>query len=491
MIEMRVFLILCIFCLLLASQLPARSSAQEIKLRPNGKVELLESPLDRRPFFRVKFDIVNSDGTPATTELENVETSELVQRIEIQEGGSQFQPLYVFPLDSKTASAPGRNVLLLIDTSYSMTKSDAGPGGLSRFQAAQAAANQLFRDFRDQADGIAIVPFDSHGVVTKIENATFVDTKARAQDQIKNLEAPKDNSQNTALYSAVYTALGVLEKRKLNDRSRDYYLIVLTDGKNEVKATDDPGLMQDNELNKVVEKAQAVGITTYTIGLGSSGKDFEPEVLKRIAYPSSSNYFPAGNSDQLQDKLRTVQQLMLSAFRITFIDRNHADLSSLTNITFKVRLKLKSGAVVESDDIVWNCPYVSTAGCPASGTLTAEESKARLALSSPGGTPDGLKSNTLLSTLLILGVLSASLAFLWFIPPRFMWPKPPAPRFPGRVGGTNLPPVPATPRAPTRNVRAPSPRRPDHQQHEQAPPSKPRKRLDETQVFSKNDLDGS
>src|ERR1044072_6353481 len=190
---MRVLLILCITCLFLASLLPSRSSAQEIKLRQNGKVELLESPSDPRPFFRVKFDLVNSDGTPATTDLENVDVKELLQRIEIQEGESQFQPLYVFPLDSKATSAPGRDVMLLIDTSYTMTYTDPG-NGQSRFQAAQAAANQLFQNFRDQVDSFTIVPFDSHGVVTKIENATFVDTKAKAQDLVKNLESPKDKT---------------------------------------------------------------------------------------------------------------------------------------------------------------------------------------------------------------------------------------------------------------------------------------------------------
>ena len=472
--------------MLLASGLPARSSAQGIKLRQNGKAELLESPLDPRPFFRVKFDIVNSDGTPATTDLENVEPKELIQRIEILEGGSPFQPFYVSPLDSKATSARGRDVMLLLDTSYTMALSDSGNGGLTRFQAAQAAANQLFQDFRDQIDSIAIVPFDSHGVLTKIENATFVDTKAKAQNQVKNLTAPKDNTQNTALYSAVYTALDVLEKRKRKEQSRDYYLIVLTDGKNDVKTTDDPGLMHDNELSKVVEKAQAVDITTYTIGLGSSGKDFEPEVLKKLAYPSSENYFPARDSVQLQDKLKTVQQLMLSAFRITFVDHNHSDLSSLTNSTFKVRLRLKSGTVMESDDIVWTCPYVSTAGCPASGNLTAEESKEWLALSSQGGTPNDLKRNTLLNTLLILGVLSGGLAVLWFIPPRLMWPRPRAPRIPGRVGGANLPTVPANPRPPIPNPRTASSKRGDQPRHEQTSQSKPRKRLDETQVVPKN-----
>jgi len=485
-IEMRVFLILCIACLLLASGLPARSSAQGVKLRQNGKVELLETPGDPSPFFRVKFDIVNSDGTPATTELENVDTKELVQRIEIQQGESKFHPLYVFPVDSKAASAPGRDVMLLIDTSYTMARSDVGNGGLSRFQAAQEAANQLFQDFRDQVDRISIVPFDSHGVVTKIENAAFVDTKAQAQDQVRNLAAPKDNSQNTALYSAVYTALSVLEKRKSRDRSRGYYLIVLTDGKNDVKPSDDVGLMQNSDLNKVVEKAQAVDITTYTIGLGSSGTDFEPEVLKRIAYPNSDNYFPAMNSVQLQQKFRTVQQLMLSAFRITFVDHKHRDLNSLTDTTFKVVLTLKSGTLVESDEIAWSCPYVSTAGCPASGALTTEERKARLDSTSLGGTPQEVKRNSLLNTLLILGVLSGSLAFLWFIPPRLMWPRPRIPRIPGRAAAVNLPPIPK-PAVP--NLRTPPPRRGDQQQREQNPQTKPRRRLDETQVLPRSNRD--
>src|ERR1044072_5852376 len=121
---MRVLLILCITCLFLASLLPSRSSAQEIKLRQNGKVELLESPSDPRPFFRVKLDLVNRDGTPATTDLENVDVKALPQRIESQERGIQFQPLYVFPLDSKATTAPGRDVMLVIDTSYSMTNPD-------------------------------------------------------------------------------------------------------------------------------------------------------------------------------------------------------------------------------------------------------------------------------------------------------------------------------------------------------------------------------
>ena len=174
--------------------------------------------------------------------------------------------------------------------------------------------------FQDGVDHIAIVPFESHQVVERIKAARFVSTTAEARHQIEALPAPRGD-YNTALYSATVAALEVLEGRKALHPSRQFQLIILTDGKNDVRPRDDPGLLDGNRgLQTVVLKASEVRIPIYTVGFARP-RDLDEASLQAMAWPSSSNYFPAPDADRLEQALqalKVVRQTLVDRLRITF-----------------------------------------------------------------------------------------------------------------------------------------------------------------------------
>ena len=492
---MRRLLILCFACLLLvacgkATRQPANLRSQETigsalgyKLEPTGKVQLLRlSPEDIRPFFRVGFNIKDRNGNPLKLDLGDPNNMEqMIKRLEILKSDQKsFKPFYVTFADSKTTGVPssGRDVMMLIDTSCSMNKTDVREGNLNRFQVAQSAAKQSLQDFRDGVDNIAVVHFESHGVVDTIKRGRFVNSKEGAEEQINGIafDGPKCTRQNTALYSSVSTALDVLKKRRQSDPSRSYHLIVLTDGKNDIQEGDDQNLLsRPEDLRIVLAEAAEADIPIYTVGFGSQGKDFDLDTLERLAYPAGSrNFFPAKDAAELQDRLKVVQQLTLSSFNIAFFDPVFPDSSSLRSFTFKVAIETKPGLKIESGEITWACPNLSTVGCTPTMNLGAEEIKAwhRPTNQKPEVKPTSPWA-TLLWSLAMLAMFSGGLAFMWFVPPIFLWPKPQIPRLPAR---------PARPKREAPKEKKVEPR------GEQTAPTH-RKRFDETRVMPRNHRD--
>lgn len=484
MTEMKIFLAMCVTVLLLLFWIPSSSSnSQEVKspgvrLQNAGKVQMLQLRQgDPRPFFRVDLNIVNAlDGSPAEVELP--EKINLKDLIEIQTGNNKpFHPFYVSKSEANTANAPVREILMLIDTSGSMNTRLPGVGQ-NRFAAAKDAARGLLKDFRDKVDYISIAKFDSHDVVSTIEAAEFVNTKARAESQIDALPPPNGN---TALYSATEAALKRLEERKRANPSRQFLLVVLTDGKNDVgHPKDDQLLLGENGLEIVMKKADEVGIPIYTIGLGESGTDFDARVLEEMAYPrNSKNYFQARNMQQLQEKIRVVQQLSVDSFRIAFFSETHPDRRNLKNITFSVSLNLPSTSPIKSENLSWSC--TASSGCPPAGDLTPEENRARFN-SNIDSTPH---VNPWMRLLLIFALLSGGITFFWFIPPRLMWPLHGLPRMSGYGVASKVPQIPPKLRE---SVPPPKSQAFERGGQKNVPPE-PRKRLDQTMIIKRDRRD--
>jgi hypothetical protein len=483
---MRILFVVTVVSLLLLLLLPTTLS-QGIRLEKTRKVELLQSPYgDARPFFRVELSLVSNEGTLPEMNLKDLSPDQLRQRIQITDGDKTFSPFYATPLISKpesgTATSPGRDVLMLIDTSYSMNNPIAG-NAQNRFGAAQTAAKELLRDFRDGVDFISTVPFESHSVEKTIREAQFMGTRELADRQIDGLPKPKQGN-NTGLYTAVSVALDVLQARKTPARRQ--ILIVLTDGVNDVdhvQDKDDPGL--EKRIDPVLEKAEKVDVPIYTVGLGNGGRDFDAD-LKSLAYPREArNYFSAQDAGQLSEKMKLVQQSILSAIQITFYDPAHPDSTYLSSLNFKVGFHPPAGAVIESGDIVWTCPFLSSARCPATASLTEAEKKALFDFDQAKPAIAENPWFVILKFLGILAILSGVLVFLWFIPPRLLWPQP---RFTvpamGR-SGINVPNPPPVPRTPSFGSKKPAPAQRDSLANHRSP----RRRLDETQVITQKRRD--
>jgi Mg-chelatase subunit ChlD len=418
----RIVVVGCVVLLLWMGAPPSSANPdQQLQLRPAGPVLMLQrEPGEPAPFFRMDLTIVDAHQAPTGVEWPEGQKG-LKNAIEIDvKGHSTVRPFYVeTPQATAQPEAVGREMMLVVDISGSMTRRTAD--GRSKYEAAKEAIGRFLQHFRDGVDHIAIVPFESHQVAARIKAGRFVSTKAEARQQIEELPRPRE-PHNTALYSATMAGLEVLEGRKASHPSRQFQLIMLTDGKNDVSFGDDPGLLDGYRgLDAVVLKAGEVKIPIYTVGFGRP-RDLDEDSLRAMAWPSASNYFPAPDAERLEQALeafKVVPRGVVDRLRIAFAT-GHQDWSTLKGLTFNVRLKRPDGRWIGSAEIPWFCRPMTA--CPPEGTLTAAEIRALL----EGGPIGNGKTfqGVVLRRLGILALFSGGLAALWFIPGRLLWTGP-------------------------------------------------------------------
>src|SRR5215813_6286110 len=234
-------------------------------VRPAERVELLTlDQYDPRPYFHAELKFAVDDNVKLPGRSEDLE-----KRIKVREAGSLFarDGRDFIPFKASNRSTEGKlDMMMLSDLSGSMTTNNLG--SRSRLDAAKEAARVLLDKFRP-GDRIAIAPFESHNVKARIENAVFAETREEAEAQIDRLQARRDG--NTALYSATVFALNRLQRLKKTDSDRQYMLVILTDGKNDLREGDDPETLQrKDDLDGVVKKLYETNIQTFAIGVGDA-----------------------------------------------------------------------------------------------------------------------------------------------------------------------------------------------------------------------------
>src|SRR5262249_32165523 len=140
----------------------------------------------------------------------------------------------------------------------------------------------------DGVDEVAIAPFESHDVSATIHAASFAHSKEQALAQVRSIPEPGKHN-NTALYSAVSYGLDVLADRVRTLQSNgsaptpETMLVVMTDGKNEVLAGDDAGLLSGAEgLNEVAGKVSASRLQVMGIGFGER-RNIDVAALQRMS----------------------------------------------------------------------------------------------------------------------------------------------------------------------------------------------------------------
>ena len=155
-------------------------------------LELLQPPqlvnCDTRPFFRVVLSPVDADRRAVGVSLGTGDPRKLFQ---VMDGGRSHRVVYVG--GPETARAAGSYTLILFDTSGSMNARMPGSGE-SRFILAKAALRRSLSTFQDGVDSIAVVPFDSHNVVSRIKAASFQDTRKGVESQLDALPNPLSNN---------------------------------------------------------------------------------------------------------------------------------------------------------------------------------------------------------------------------------------------------------------------------------------------------------
>jgi Ca-activated chloride channel family protein len=317
---------------------------------------------------------------------------------------------------SSTKSVRGRVALVLVDISGSMARKL--PTGETRFQAARSALSQFLDNFQDGVDEVAILPFESHDVASTIRAASFAHTKEDALTQVNGITEPQ-RQNNTALYSAVSVGLDVLSDhiRTLqngNTVAPETMLVVMTDGKNEVLAGDDPGLLSGPEgLEQVSHKVTASHVQVIGIGFGESN-EIDRTALERI---STEPPYMASDAASLKKIFEFTRKLMVDRIQVAFLSPwpDRASLAGKT-ISFKAGLVLPNGTSLSSNEAVFGTPqmglplYSGKAGVDELGALNLQ-----------------MKSNevgwlTLLRPVFVFLGLGGMLMVAWFWIPRLVWP---------------------------------------------------------------------
>jgi Mg-chelatase subunit ChlD len=347
------------------------------------------------------------------------------------------------PASSSSSSSSRPQVprvsFILFDTSGSMNQK---LGTETKFAIAKRQLDLLFEGFRDGIDRIAIVPFDSQQVTSRIRRARFATTRAAAVEQVNAL-APNRRG-NTALYSAVRESLRLLEP--YTRTGAQVSLIIFTDGQNDVgNPGDDPGLLGDEGLEQVKKTERDLGVTTYAIGYGASGVAFNEPALRSLAYPNDSNYFGATDEARLAQIFQRIKALGLTGVRLLAgpLPKRREQLQA-QSLVFRV-----TSGNLSADSPAWEGAALGVP--PYEGDLTPEERAAVL----KWPVEDVLPS--VLIRVIVLLTYSVVLAALWFGLPRLIWPeryipKPAfaapkprvaaAPRGPGRPGAPAARPGP-------------------------------------------------
>jgi hypothetical protein len=387
-------------------------SAQSGRLDAADKVRLLNcQPSTTVPVFRLTFNLVDSQGSPLPVKFGSQALSE---HLKILVDDQPIERFFVSAHSTEAASSRGRIALILVDISGSMNRLLASGG--SRFQAAQAALTQFVGAFDDRSDQIAIVPFESHNVISEIRSATFARTKAQALAQINSLPPPKPRN-NTAIYSSIVAGIDLLNERlhglsnAAGGTSPEALLIIMTDGKNEILPGDDPGLLDGaSGLTRASDVVKASGVQVIGIGFGEAGA-VDEEALARI----STKFFRAADSDKLRQVFAIAHTLLTDRIAVTF-NSPWEDRATLEGRTVRVTasLNLGPGQEFDSRELAWAAPQM---GVPTfDDRCDTDELRAWL----PRGPTGNGWISTLRPFLVFLGI-GALLLVLWFWVPRLVW----------------------------------------------------------------------
>jgi Ca-activated chloride channel family protein len=390
------------------------AEAQVERLELAGRPRLVDC--NGKACFRLTVNVLDAQGQPMRFAIGA--EADALGRFHVSEGGTPSRLFHVGQLDAQTqvAGTRGRYSMLLVDVSGSM--SVQLPGGQdTRFTAAKRALESWVTAFEATIDHVAVVPFESHRVADRVRSAAFAGSAAELRRQIDGLPRPEVRN-NTALYSAVATALAVLEP--YGRSGNELFLIVLTDGVNDVRPGDDPGLLDANGLPMVRQLADQAGVPVFTIGFGAEGQpDFDSDALKALAWPGESNYRTAGTAEALENVYGIARTKLTSQIELTVgpVRESKGELAGQT-VGFTVTLNRPGRSPLETRA---GRPWVSNlGGAPYwEGVLTTHELEdfIRMPVTS------GRWLSGPVVRLVVLLAFSALLAILWFGLPRLLWPE--------------------------------------------------------------------
>lgn len=390
---------------------PSRPTALAVTTPP----KLVDcAPVSLSPCMSIGVTPVNSAGAPAPVSLPAA--AQLAASFSLLGGTGQVSPFYASAGDGPDAAQHTNAVLLMIDISGSMREPMAGSA--SRFEAAKSAIAQFVQGMQEGSDRVAIVPFESHNVVSTIRSAVFTSRRTDALAQLNALPAPGPKN-NTALYQAVFSGedalaaeVASLRHGGTSDSEVQGHLIVMTDGKNDVVPGDDSLLLNgDLGLQQAAAQVQASHLDTIGIGFGER-KAIDAAALQRL----SNRFFYAADANQLLAALHVTRTAASHSVMLTWLLPEDSRVA-LTgrDPQWVPSLRLEDGTVLSGPAARIITP---AANAPIFDRKAIPPELQNLIATHP--TPASGWSALLVHGLLYLGAALLMLA-LWFWVPRLIW----------------------------------------------------------------------
>ena len=108
--------------------------------------------------------------------------------------------------------------------------------------------------------------------------------------------------QKTSLYEAVFLSSNLFK----TSESKEKIAILLTDGMDNANTI---------PLDVAIKTAKKYNIKVYTVGIGRSGRDFDPTVLKQISDGTGGEYFSANSIEKIKEIYNTINALEKSEIK--------------------------------------------------------------------------------------------------------------------------------------------------------------------------------
>jgi Mg-chelatase subunit ChlD len=293
-------------------------------------------------------------------------------------------------------------LLVLVDISGSMK----GQG----IELTRSALRTFMSELPRGSVRIAVAPFASKNLAPQIRAVRFTDPQ-RALAQVDALPQPEGN---TGLYSAVEIGSEVV-KGALQNSPKDAWsaLLVITDGRNDVRAGDDPGLLSGLAGRAAaVNAVESSGSYVWLVGIGDAPDGVD---LQALAGTHGERYLVAEDPLLLHRVFTGIRDALFTTRALTYPAPTWAR-ARLARGIFPMTVSRGDGRGCCAAAVAgrWTPPLYALpafSGVADSGTATAQ------AITSFEQGEARVKSNVL-----VFGFFALVALILWFVLPGMLWP---------------------------------------------------------------------
>lgn len=187
-----------------------------------------------------------------------------------------------------TSNSDGYEIALLLDASGSMRRDN-------KFEVVKKIMSDFIDKRQSDALGLAIYADFAYTAVPLTYD------KESIKRLLERIEIGMVGVNQTALYEALFLSSNLFKGSKAKNK----IIILPTDGFD--NATSIP-------IETAIQTAQKYGIKVYTIGVGTL-RDFDPEILKKIADETGGNYYHASSNNALEQIYSQIDSLEKSEIK--------------------------------------------------------------------------------------------------------------------------------------------------------------------------------